>query len=201
MYLRFIFVLSALLWFTVSPASAQRAGFKGGVTLATIDVDTSGVGDALSDLWENKTGIVVGAFVDLPLGSGLSLQPEALFIQKGATADFGITDVKFNLSQLQVPVLIKKRFGVVVRPFVVAGPAFGFRTAAKNESDDINFDFDVADTTERLEYSLILGGGVGVGPVSVELRYEHGLNDLAQSDEADVKSRTFAVLVGFGWGL
>jgi hypothetical protein len=201
MYLRIGVVASALLCFAAPPVLAQSVGLKAGVTLATIDVDTSGVGDALADLWENRTGVVVGGFVDVPLGSGLSLQPEALFIQKGATADFGDIAVSFNLSQLQVPVLLKKRFGAVVRPFFVVGPAFSFRAAAENESDDIDFDLDVSDTTERLEYGVIVGGGVGVGPVSVELRYEHGLSDLAKTDISEVKSRTFAILVGFGWGL
>jgi hypothetical protein len=50
------------------------------------------------------------------------------------------------------------------------------------------------------EFSGIVGAGLQFGPGMVELRYDHGFNDLDDEDEdSSAKSRTVSIVVGFGW--
>ena len=98
--------------------SAQnRIGFKGGVTLASADVeDLDGTFDS-----GNRTGWLVGGF--LTLGSGLFvLQPELNLVELGFEAT-GLPDgPEVKLRYLQPAVLLKLGLPVVVvRPNPLGG--------------------------------------------------------------------------------
>src|SRR5688500_15344089 len=90
-----IFLAASCLFVATETAQAQgrMLGVKGGVTLASADIENvSGTFDA-----ENRTGWIVGAF--LTLGGGvLSVQPEANIVESGfeAPTPLGIADVKLR---------------------------------------------------------------------------------------------------------
>jgi hypothetical protein len=197
-------ILTAIFAFVATPVFAQgvTGGVKVGVNFADVSTDTD---DDLDEEFEElgdfgwKTGFVAGGFVDVPLTEQFSFQPEILFTQKGSKAEFEDIEVNLNITQVQVPLLFKARFaGETVRPFIMFGPGFGFTAKAETEVDGFDPE-DLDDAIESVEFSIIVAGGVQFGPASVEVRYDHGLNDLDTDEFAEAKTRTFSVLFGFGW--
>jgi len=215
-------ILAALALLAVaSPTYAQGIvfGVKAGVNFANVSFDdVEQDEEEFVDQLGNKTGFIVGGFVEVPLGPQFAFAPEVLYTQKGSKAEFdgpqfnefdGATFTQ-SLQQVQIPVLFKANFsGGPVKPFVVAGPAFGFNTSVESKTEGTPEDdgeVDQSESTKGIEYSLVFGGGVKFGQASVEVRYDLGLNNLNDfpegSEESDggVKTRTWSILFGFGWG-
>ncbi len=201
MRLRVAAVLLGILAVTSAPAFAQATGGgKVGVNWGTVsDEEEDGVG------W--KPGFVVGGFVDIPLSGMFSFAPEVLYTQKGAKNDF--TDVGFEIKQklkidfVQIPLLFKVGpTDSPYRPFVSFGPAIGFVAKARfTESiDDVEeTDVDIKDELKSTEFSLMVGAGVHFGRGLIEGRYDHGFTNLDEIEGGEIKTRTFSVLVGFGF--
>jgi len=198
-------ILAAVAMFVAaSPTYAQNVGLKVGVNFADLAISGSDDEVELDEILGNKTGFVAGGFIEVPVSPAFSFAPEVLFTQKGAKAEQGGGTFSLELTQVQVPVLFKANFSSgSVRPFVTAGPAFGFKTSTKAKlegfSSEVDFEEDNGDEIEPVEFSLVFGGGVKFGQASLEARYDLGLNDLAK-DVSEIKSRTFSVLFGFSFG-
>jgi Outer membrane protein beta-barrel domain len=181
-----------------SAASAQgmEIGVKGGLSLA----EFSGGDNAFDQAEGSRKGLVAGAFLAFPLGGPLSLQPEALFAQKGSAYDFPDIDTIIKLDYVEVPLLLKARFGVFVRPYVFAGPYVGFRLSAKADSDageDGPDGVDLEDETKGIDYGYVAGAGLEIGVVLIEARYARGLAGIASDEiDDDIDNAVWSVLVG-----
>ena len=195
MPLRSAVTVVAILAVFASPSVAQSVtgGVKGGVNFSKI---AFGGDEGVEDL-ERKSGLVVGAFVNLPMTELFSFHPEFLYSMKGGNEDRVGGDIKTKRDFLQFPLLFRANFAAdTVRPFVAFGPAFGFRTRAEVEGPD-GRDVDISDETAVVEFSGVVGGGVQLSLVIFEVRYDHGFSDLDQNDRVQVRTRTFSILVGF----
>jgi len=198
MKLRTAAVLALLFASIASPSFAQRmvsGGVKGGLNMATISLDPD---DEDFDL-KMKAGLAVGGFVEVGINDMLAFQPEFLFSMKGAKAEeFGET-AKFNINVVEIPLLLRANFQTSgqATPFIVVGPGVSFKTSAKIKVEG-QPDEDI-DDIKSTDFGVIFGGGVAVGRATIEARYDLGLSDLDDSD-GKAKSRTFSVLVGYGFG-
>jgi len=194
MRLRCAVILVAILVLSAGPSVAQpvTGGVKAGANFSKITF-----GEFDEDL-DRKTGLVIGAFITVPMTELFAFQPEMLYSVKGGKFEQPDGDeFKTNLNFLQIPLLFRANFAVgTFRPFAVVGPAFGFRTGANFDGPGEG-DVDITDDTNAVEFSGVIGGGLQFGLVSVELRYDHGFNDLDDIESAEIKTRTFSVLVGF----
>ncbi len=195
-------VLAAAIVLGATPSYAQvSGGILGGANFAKLDFsgeDSTGIES------DYKTGLIVGAFVNLPLGGSVALMPEFSYSQKHSK----LSDESDTFTQtiaadfVSVPVLFKfgpPEGGV----YFVAGPGFNFRTKVEAKDTEIDgepfpeFDEDLDDDTESFDFSLIAGLGWARGNFGVEGRYDHGLTNLNKDDEEDleVKTRAFTFLV------
>jgi len=181
-----------------SAASAQgmEIGVKGGLSLA----EFSGGDNVFDEVEGSRKGLVAGAFLAFPLGGPLSLQPEALFAQKGTAYDFPDIETTIQLDYVEVPLLLKARFGVFVRPYVFAGPYVGFRLSAKalgDAGEDGEEEVDFEDQSKGTDYGFVGGAGLEIGVFLVEGRYARGLSGIASEEiEDDVDNAVWSVLVG-----
>ena len=198
-------VLAVALCALATPTFAQgiEYGVKGGIHFASLsfsDADEEGV-DVSS-----RTTYVIGGFVGIPVTPMLSVQPEVLWVPSGAQVDapeFGGETAEFQLKVVQVPILLKANVGKSsTRPFVVVGPVFGFKAG---DSKIKVGEFETTDPEETgdddisaVDVAIAFGGGVNVGKISVEGRYNLGLKDLDTTDES-AKSRGFMILAGFAF--
>jgi hypothetical protein len=173
-------------------------GVKAGVNFSNIDLD-----DLESS---NRTGMVGGLFVNLPLPS-LNLQGEILYTTKGFTEGTltGASQTDFRMHDLQIPVLMKFSLPIpAVTPSLYLGPALNFRL--KGEIKDAEGDWvDVKDELKSTSWSLIMGLDVRlIGTLILDFRYDLGLsaiNDTSLGDnltelDKDIKDRTLTAMLG-----
>lgn len=168
-------------------AQLPSIGIKGGLNLA----NTGGADAGDPDY---KAGLNIGAFVSVPAGTILSLQPEAFFSQKGSKDG----DDKINLNYLEVPVLLKldpSLPGSFVRPVFFAGPSVGILLSAKDHGGN-----DFKEHMKSADFGLTIGGGVEMGKLSLDARYNLGLSGIikeAGSAVDDIKNRAITVMIGY----
>lgn len=200
-----------------SPAFAQdvKFGAKLGVTFASIpaleDAAEEVLGTRLPGLrrgGEWRTGFIGGGFVRIPVTGMFSVQPEALYAQKGTLFELSSVaasaKISFEIDYLEIPVLGYLSFApdAMVRPFVFGGPFVGIKTRASavGEFGSTREDFEGFDELIRSnDAGVAVGGGVEIGRLSVEARYHVGLRDInAEPEPGDpkLKTRAFSVLVG-----
>ena len=181
---------------SAAAASAQglELGVKGGLSLA----EFSGGDNAFDAAEGSRKGLVAGAFLAVPLGGAVSLQGEALFAQKGSAYHFDDLDTTVKLDYVEVPVLLKARFGAAgLRPYVLAGPYVGFRLRARATGEVGAAAMDLEDETKTTDYGVTAGAGLELGRLLVEARYAHGLGGIAADEiDDDIDNAVWSVLVG-----
>ena len=194
MRLRCAVILVALLVLFADQSFAQpvTGGVKGGANFSRIAFGE------LDESLDRKTGLVIGAFVSVPMTELFAFQPEILYSNKGGKFEqLDGDEIKTNLNFLQFPLLFRANFAAgTFRPFVAGGPAFGFRTGADIDGPDDN-EQNITDEIEDVEFNGVIGGGLQFGLLSVEFRYDWGFNNLSVFESAELKTRTMSILVGF----
>jgi len=179
--------------------SAVTFGVKGGVALSTLSSTDSPLTPA------TLTSPTVGAFVTFRLTRHLAIQPEALYARKGAREGAAEEILSFTeterLTYLAVPVFARLSFASEgrVRPYVLAGPEFGFRLAATETGEIAGAEAgsdDVSENFRRTDIGVALGAGVEVRRFLVEGRYTMGLTNIDATGLTTVKNRVFAILAG-----
>lgn len=121
-----------------------------------------------------KTGFVGGAFMGIPIGEYLGVQPELLFSQKGFKANDVILNSRYRLtrttSHIDVPVLIQ--FKPVEFITILGGPVYSYllrqrddfvweNMAVEREQEFQN------DNIRRNRFGLMFGGDVVVAPLVI----------------------------------
>lgn len=217
---RILLAAAALVGLGVAPVAAQMGdspmmfGIKGGVTFSTVSVeDDEGV-----DI-SNLTAFGGGAFLRIPLG-GIGLQPEALYVRKGASVtgnEFDGGSVDLKLDYIEIPVLLVVPIGTGdIAPYLFGGGAVAFETGCtfSAESTGVSFDVDCDDNDVDLEverkstdFGAVFGAGLrlpaGSGSFLIEGRYTLGLADLDDSGSANggFKNRSIAAFIGYAFNI
>ena len=131
-----IFILITILSVSIMNSFAQDAdpengdyreqlqfGLKAGVNVSNI-YDTQGENTSA----DSKVGFVGGAFLSIPIGKFLGLQPELLYSQKGFVFNSSVSGVPYSFSRstdyLVVPLLGQIKPSKFVT--IVAGPQFAY---------------------------------------------------------------------------
>jgi hypothetical protein len=174
-----------------SPAGAQvQVSAIGGVNVASLDVESQDFRASGS-----KLGLVLGAAVTAPVTARFVIRPEVLYSQEGASDTSEGVDVTFAGQVIEIPLLAQFDFGGNLRPFVLAGPTFGFVATAKETSGTLP-DEDISDEVAAWDVGLMFGaGGKITDRVGVEFRYKLGLKDVAVDDSDEVRTRVLSFMV------
>lgn len=156
-----------------STGTGVKFGIRAGGNLSNISRD--GDGDFTTG---SKVGFNAAIFLDLPLASVFSIQPEVQFSQKGykSTGTYlgNPYEYKYTSNFIEIPVLAKIKpsanFGILV------GPQFSFLTSTKTKftTGDAAFETIVKEDNDNLRKNIV-GGVAGVevssGRFVVDLRY------------------------------
>ncbi len=180
---------------TFGPAAAMgpvEAGIKGGVNIANQSVDMTPEPST-----EMRTGLAIGGYVGFPVLPNLQIQPEALFMMKGAEYDDGATSAKLNY--IEVPVLAKLGFmnQSPAHPSIFLGPSLAFNASSKQESDA--GEIDVKDNTNPVDLGVVVGAGLDFQNLGIDVRYTRGLtnaNDVEGSD-TEVTNSVISIMGSF----
>jgi hypothetical protein len=176
-------------------ASAAKVG---GSDVSDIDVGT-------------RNGLVGGVSLGFRVSKLFSIEPELLYDQKGSKNDLG-DDLQetLKLDYLEMPVLARVDLPVagIIRPFFVAGPAFGFQLKCNYGLSDGSSSVsasceDALEGTKAKSVDVGATAGVGIAmpmgrqSFSLSARYTHGLSDTF--DQAHIKNRSLALLAGISF--
>ena len=179
------------LAFTIQAQVAVKAGVNFANMLYEEDEQT------VEDLARNGAVKFTGglSFI-LPLGDAVALQPELLFTQKGGESTVTIAGqnitTDWNYNYLDIPLLLRlslgdthgEGLGIYVNGGAYLGYAFNGKTTTESPlgtfENDISFDDE--DDQRRIDYGFALGGGLTLGNLFFDLRYNHGTNNLLDDD-------------------
>jgi len=202
------------------PAFGQvtAVGAKGGVHWADFTDDLRGLETNTRTTWG------AGGFIQVGLTEVIRLQPELLWVGKGAEVETGNPDVgeaEIDLSYIEVPVLVRFDLwgrGWSVRPYVMLGPYVAFELSCEVEGGfdgvDVEVDCDnalVDFPTNSPTFGLLAAVGVevpvgGLASVLLEGRFSQGITDVNDDGVGDtgddVRNRVFALYAGVSvpWG-
>jgi hypothetical protein len=217
-----LFVLALAL-----PAGAGKyyAGPIGGLNIADGDVTDA---EGCDRVTSSRTVFGVGGIFGLVLSETVSLELEPKYLQKGTTtmAHNGQPNMDWKFAFIEVPFLAKISFGQQIKPYVKAGPTFGFLLSAEAEAEGggvvqgsplTTYTADIKDATKSFE----LGGAIGAGftiplenmTLFVDGRYGMGFGDILDGgdiewkgggeviegsiyEEAELKTKGFQVMAG-----
>ena len=163
-------------------------------------------GGNLSDLTnldreKSKIGFYAGVFMNAPISSDFSIQPEVVYSQQGAKfKDFGnVTDLKKNLGYINVPVMVQ--YNATPDFYLEAGPEFGFLVDAqdKGKVNGVSYKSSGTDGLNTFNFGMGLGAGYRFTPnLSINARYTAGFTNIVKDNGGDsVKNNNFQLGLGY----
>lgn len=178
---------------------AQQFGVKAGMNVSSLTSE-----EGLSDQG-SKIGFNAGVFMNAPLATNFSIQPELLYSQMGDKYNQEIGGTTYarsrHLDYITVPVMFQ--YNATPGFYLEAGPEFGLLVSAKNKftnestNNTINESDNYKDDLNGFNFGLGLGAGYYFTPnVGVTARYVAGLTDVAQdrpNGSDSVKNNVFQV--------
>lgn len=182
-----------------------QIGIKGGVNLSklsfgnfvttgtnsngspTVGVDGQTFRNSLSDSYKSRTGTSFGVY--MRFGKNLFIQPELLYSTRSGSLDIvrnGQTEsVTVKTTTFDVPVLL----GIKGGPFrVVAGPVASFRIDNNQKLGEALHQYtsgSLNDAWAKAYYGYQVGGGLDIGSLGLDVRYQGNLTDIAQINTVD----------------
>jgi hypothetical protein len=168
-----------------APASASKGmesafGVKGGVNWSNLWVKEVNDQNA-------RFGFHVGLFGRVATNSSLGFQIEALYDQKGNSVhkSYGVIDqqITYKLDYVTVPLLVVIPLGEVAELHGGAYLAYMVLSETRSTGDLGSQSTDPRDSRfNGFDYGLVGGLGINIGLAQVGVRYEHGLNEIANNN-------------------
>lgn len=188
-------ILSAVAVFVFGLTNAQEVkfGVKAGGNLSSLKVDIDNLGTIA---FNSAAGFQAGGFAEIKVASDFAVQPEVLFSYESSKVGAEGSDVKFNLSYVNVPVMAK--YYASEKISLQAGPQIGFLVAAKGKSEGESE--DIKDSFKSTNFGLNFGLGYDFTEnVIVDFRYNLGLSDISKEgfEGGQLKTSGFSVSVGY----
>jgi hypothetical protein len=177
-------------------------GIRGGVNFSQLKTDnTQSVGANLQQSLDTKTGYVGGVYARI--GSKLFLQPELIFSAKGGSVNIlknGTSQtIAIDYTNFDVPLLVGYKFGPIR---VNAGPMASFTVSNSGLDEALkSVSSNLGESFKKASYGYQAGGGVDIGSLSVDLRYEGSLSEVSALSSSNInfsqKGNLWQLTVGF----
>lgn len=163
-----------LLFLVAKQSKAQlQFGVKAGINYNSDSFES--VSDDVLNGAKTKTGIHTGVWLRAKLPViGFYIRPELMYTELNNSvnydSDFAVPrNTNFKFRKIDVPVLIGKKFLGIGNVF--AGPSFQYILSSDFELNDLK---EVS--TENFSLGIQLGGGVELGRLGFDIRWERGLS-------------------------
>ena len=195
-----LFMAGCLMLITGLSAHAQKfsLGIKGGVNYSSLKTK-----DNLTDE-NNIMGYQVGVFARAG-ATGLYFQPELYLGTKGTEYTMIQTSTetfeqksKVKFTTLDLPLLLGTKIWVdKLNLRFMAGPVVSFKI-----DDETTFPSAYNQVSDFGNYKnqalgIQAGGGVDLGNLTLDLRYEAGLSNISESEKYNQKQNLFHLSLGF----
>jgi hypothetical protein len=190
-------------------------GIKVGMNVAKMPTsftgDTNLNGDKISKLVnDNMYGYQAGIFGRISIKKVI-IQPEVYFSLKGGDLTYDLTKhdsasvvnsitKKVRISNIDIPIMLGYSFvdNPLFKLRVMGGPVASLLVKKEIEikRDGVKEDFGKSDLNGLL-WSIQLGAGIDVWKLTIDARYELGLNEINKETAESMKSRAFLLSLGF----
>lgn len=220
-----ILLIATITLLSISIAFSQIT-IKGGMSLAKVAGDDSKRTLDLADLDsalsgsltmepKMRMGFVAGIAFRLDLPAGITIQPEVLYIQKGAVYDepihsgsgaTGSVKQTMKLDYIEIPLMLRYSLPVpIIKPYLEAGLSYGILSSAKIKTElSVSGapgtpspvpEKNIKDDMNKRDLSIQIGTGLSIIIIELNARYIIGLS----KNEGDLKkyNRTFIITAGF----
>jgi hypothetical protein len=179
------------------------AGPKVGLSVANLHGEDAG--SALT-----KVGFCAGGFINVGLSDVISLQPEVLYIQKGArwtgnNPYFGTIEAKVSFDYLEIPVLVRLCWPTTGKtaPYFCAGGYYASNLSATGTVRLMGlFTKEEIEGIKSSDYGLVFGAGLefllGQGKLLADVRYALGLTTVDDTGY-DVKTNALSIALGYSF--
>jgi len=186
--------LAALTLTAVAATASAQSTIRFGA-LAGVDF-TNLTGDSVSSL-SSKTGFAGGLYVGFPMGKSFVIEPEVLYVNKGAKDNSVSPTQTLSINYIQIPVLARYNFNPDGGPFILLGPSVGFSTTCKFTSGAASADCTGLGADVQTTYSGIVGLGYQKGRFGLEGRYDFDFGDAFKNTSA--KNTAWEILARIGF--
>jgi hypothetical protein len=194
----FMLVLCGTGWSAEAAKKGTEKGFKVGLAMAKFG------GDAGSP--KNRMGFGFGGFIGFRVGENMMIQPELLYLMKGAKYEAGNEKLTFKVDYLEIPVLIKFCIPTKgqISPSLFVGPSVGIKLSNKIRYEEGGVSEEAkVDFAKGTDFGLVLGGGLdfamGTGKICFDARYTLGLTNILDVDGGDWKNNVIGINFGYAF--
>jgi opacity protein-like surface antigen len=166
-------------------------GIRGGVNFSTLRTDfkSQSFSDNLEQSLSTKTGYVGGIYARI--GNKFYLQPELIFSAKGGNINvlpkIGSTPaqtVAIDYTNFDIPLLVGCKLGPIR---INAGPMASFIVASNGLDEALKkYSANLGESFKNASYGYQAGGGVDIGTLSVDLRYEGSLSEISALNSSNI---------------
>lgn len=199
--------ISTLFVFLQLPALSfglARLGIQGGLNL-------SGASTGSSINVTGRSGLALGALLELGPDQGLGLQIEGMYVQKGGQIPSGSTafslsptsTTKIALDYLEFPVLMKYKIDTpLLKPHFILGPYLAFKM--KNEATVGLTPSTIPSKSSELGMTAGAGIELAFTPLTsffASLRYHLGFSDVDDNTTTSWKNKGVVILGGMMFGI
>lgn len=192
-----VFRVSALAALTLAAVTATASAQSTIRFGALVGADfTNLTGDSVSGL-SSKTGFAGGLYVGFPMGKSFVIEPEVLYVNKGAKDNSISPTQTLSINYIQIPVLARYNFNPDGGPFILLGPSVGFSTTCKFTSGAASADCTGLGADVQTTYSGIVGLGYQKGRFGLEGRYDFDFGDAFKDTSA--KNTAWEILARIGF--
>ncbi len=170
------FMFSVFIGVTQAQSKKIYYGLKAGYNMADISGDVKNT--------KILSSFHVGGFVEIPVLSKLSIQPEILYSEQGKRDKRENYESKSHINYINVPVLAK--YYITDAFSVEAGPQIGF--LVKSEDEDNLGKYDYKDETKSVDFAVALGLSYRL-PMNLffSARYNYGISNFNKLHGSDYK--------------
>ncbi|WP_413667781.1 porin family protein [Mucilaginibacter sp. Mucisp86] len=165
-------------------------GLKGGLNYSTFP--SNGIFNN-----DNKAGYQAGAWARIG-GLGFIFQPELYVTGKNVTVNTNDGTAKANFTSVDVPLLLGAKVGALgLGGRFYGGPVLSFTV---NRDQSLSSAAAQAATLKYKDanYAIQVGAGVDISSLSIDLRYEGGLNKIAYgNDNSHTRVSLFSLAVAY----
>ena len=172
---------------TATSAAAQKkasVGFLAGADFTTLS-------DTANTSFTSSTGFAGGFYVAIPVAKSLMVEPELLYVNKGAGVDG--QPFTINLNYVEIPVLLRYEFTQDGGPFAYVGPYAAFNVKCNTTVDTTA----AACADDNVQTNSVIGGTVVIGfqkqAWGFDIRYDYDFGD-AIKDESGKNSALMILL-------
>jgi hypothetical protein len=192
------FLILLIIFFAASTINAQLTfGPKIGYATSKLSTDFE---DVKEDI---KHNFQIGGFIRI--GKKLYLQPEVFYATSGGKLKVEGTSLEENikLKNLCVPALVGFKFidAKIIGLRVFAGPSANFILHKEVEFDELMQEPLQDSNFKNIAWGMDVGAGVDVFFLTLDLRYEFGLNNIYippdGGESQKISSNIFIVSLGF----